>query len=155
MIKTFFKSSSFPPKIAIVMISRFFSFPCAALFVFFPVLLIYKWHMRLCKFKVYHVFICYALWNYALCIIMHIRDMQLLHVHCEIITIMRLLNTYITSHNYHFERFFFFFACVVKNIENPIFNIIQIYNKVLLPIAITLYIRFTEHNHFITGSLYL
>lgn len=82
--------------------------------------------------------------------------MQLLHIHCEIITIMRLLDAYITSHNYHFERFFFFFfACVVKNIENPIFNIIQIYNKVLLPIAIILYIRFTEHNHFITGSLYL
>ena len=80
--------------------------------------------------------------------------MQLLHIRCEIITIMRLLNTYVASHNYHFESCFFFLACVVKNIKNPIFNIIQICNKLLLPIAITLYIRFPEHNHFITESLY-
>ena len=58
------------------------------------------------------------------------------------ITIIKLINIFITSHSYHFS--------MVRTLEMYNHNRIHIYNTLLLTIATTLYIRFPEIAHIIT-----
>ena len=60
----------------------------------------------------------------------------------EMITIIKLINIFITSHSYHFS--------MVRTLEMYNHNRIHIYNTLLLTIATTLYIRFPEIAHIIT-----
>ena len=70
------------------------------------------------------------------------------HIHCEMITTIRLVNTSITSHNYKC------FVLMVRIFKIYSLSSFQVYNIVLSITLTMLNIRFSEIIHLITGSLY-
>lgn len=101
------------------MISGFYFLSLWYLYLFFPLaLLTYNWHLKLCKFKVDNVMIWY--------------------MYCEIITTIRLVNTFFTPHNYYF------------GFKSYSLSKFQGHNVVLLSIVIMLYIRCPQLVHLMT-----
>ena len=91
---------------------------------FIEILLTYN----ICKFKMYNV-----IWS---CI------------YYKMITTIRLVNTFILSHNY------LLCVCVVITSKIYFLNNFQVYDTVLLIIITMLYIRSPEHTCLVAGSLY-
>ena len=75
--------------------------------IFFPAFLKYNWYITMCKFKMYNV-----IW-FDICTC------------CQIVTTIRLVNTSVSLHNYHF------FVCVVRTFKICSFSNFQIYNTVV------------------------
>lgn len=72
-------------------------------------------------------------------------------MYCEmIITTVRSVNIYITSHHYLFSLSFFFCGENFKDLLSASF---QVYTVVLFIIVTTLYVKFLALSYFIAGSL--